>query len=213
MQICLIQCLLSLLCRTVCMSLLCSLTLYVTISSLLTRPSSFSSIRRICLEKRLQNLPWISASQNTQVQQIYRYKKRLEKSVHQHLILSSSFRQAQIHLKRRLRIYRVSLKVRIALLIKRSTVIWPALQTQETSKWSLMLSLTSSSPITCVAVASTELRLRLLPFEMVTSDWTDTPVTLAKALPCLISLLSIFVFCSEYVSLIFFCSSVSTLLE
>lgn len=50
MQICLIQCLLSLLCRTECMSLLCSLTLYVTISSLLTRPSSFSSIRRTFLQ-------------------------------------------------------------------------------------------------------------------------------------------------------------------
>lgn len=53
--------------RTVCMSLLCSLTLYVTISSLLTPPSSFFSIRRTFLEKRLWNLHWIFASQNTQV--------------------------------------------------------------------------------------------------------------------------------------------------
>lgn len=54
------------------------------------------------------------------IQEIYRYEKGLKTQLH---IVSSSFRQAQIHSKPRLRMYKVSLKARIALLIKRSTVI------------------------------------------------------------------------------------------
>lgn len=51
---------------------------------------------------------------------------------------------------------RLSLRARTARPTRRSTVTWPAPQTQETSRWCSTPSPTSSSPTTCGAAACTE---------------------------------------------------------
>lgn len=214
LQICLIQCLLSLLCRTVCMSLLRSLTLYVTISSLLTRPSSFSSIRRICLEKRLQNLPWVSASQNTQVQQIYRYKKKkawkLSSSTSHPVFIfptgpntfeaAATFIQGQFESKNRSPNKEIYCHLTCATDTGNIQVVFDAV-TDIIIANNLRGCGLYWAPTPLVALRNGNKCL----------NWH--PCDFGQGTPLFHFTLSIFVFCSEYVSLIFFCSSVSTLLE
>lgn len=181
---------LSLLCRTVCMSLWCSLTLYVTISSLSTPPSSFSLIRRTSLEKRLWNLHCLSASQNTQVQQPFTnaFKNSLENSVHNILIFpagpntfeaAAAYIQGQFESKNRSPNKEIYCHLTCATDTGNIQVVFDA--------------------VTDIIIANNlrgcglywASRLFLSPFEMVASDWTDTPVTFGQGTP-------LFYFCLSF---------------
>ncbi len=189
-QMCLIQYFLSLLCRIVCMSLWHSLILYVTISSLSTRPSSFSLIRRTFFQKRLWNLHCLSAFQNTQVQELCTHvckkftdiKKAQKNSVHLFIFpvgpntfeAAAAYIQVQFESKSRSPNKEIYCHLTCATDTGNIQVVFDA--------------------VTDIIIANNLRGCGLywaptqLPFQMVTRVWTDTPVTLAKALSYFISL-------------------------